>query len=297
MVKREKKSCLFKEHKTCMQANAMCNACFQLYMYGKTNVHRYDLKTTGVCFDLYPGTKGNWIPYDGTAVFWDNRLLNMSDEDAAIYSNEVDPNLYPTAYPTDADATASTANDRTKRNRYPTDHFVAEPSNKAKMNCCLQISLSRKRAKQRAHQETNKENESLTASLSSSLSSSSVPTLLSALAALVSISTTTSASTTSSTASIDVLLNKLPVKVRIDLFSKLVDNLSGSVDGRTGIARKFREIAGKGGPMTLSTDGTSDSAKSLSRKTMRETLEGLTLTINPSNPQKAASRMKGLKTP
>lgn len=81
------------------------------------------------------------------------------------------------------------------------------------------------------------------------------------------------------------------------MYSKLVDNLSGSADGRTGIARKFREIAGKGGPMTLSTDGTSDSAKSLSRKTMRETLEGLASTINPSDPQKAASRMKGLKTP
>lgn len=139
-------------------------------------------------------------------------MSHISDEDAAIYSNEVDPNLYPTAHPT---AATATANDRTKRNRSSTDHFVAEPSNKAKMNCCRQISLYCQRANKRAHQETNKENESLTASLSSSSSSSLVPTLLSALAASVSISTTTSASTTSSTASIDVLLNKLPVKARI----------------------------------------------------------------------------------
>ena len=83
-VKKEKNSCLWKVHKTLMQPNDLCNACFELDMYGSTNVHNFKLKTNGVCFGLSTNSrKENWIPYDRTAVFWDDRLVRPTVATAA----------------------------------------------------------------------------------------------------------------------------------------------------------------------------------------------------------------------
>ena len=68
-VKKEKKSCLWKEHKAWIEAKDMCNACFELYMYGSSNVNTYELKTTGVCLSLHPESNENLSPsvLDGDA--------------------------------------------------------------------------------------------------------------------------------------------------------------------------------------------------------------------------------------
>ena len=133
-AKREKNSCLWKEHKVWMQSNDMCNACFELYMYGSSNVHTYKLKTSGVCFEKYPETIENWIPYDQTADFWRKRLESTTTTTTTAAT---------TATATTA-AALSTNAARTKRKRDPINHFVAEPSCQ-RLNCERQPSLYCKR--------------------------------------------------------------------------------------------------------------------------------------------------------
>ena len=207
-----------------------------------------------------------------------------------------------------AASTPTTIVARPKRKQVGVVPFEATPAGSAKMVSQMQISLSRKRKNKQANDTSEGTataiaiEKSIAAAMSavtaSSLSSTSSTsaTISTASAASASISASSAVAAAPASA-IDVLLDKLSNKARIELHSKLVDRLSGSADGRTGIARKFREKAGKRGSMTLSTNSTSDSAKALSRKTMCETLEGVAATINPSDPKKAASRMKGLRTP
>ena len=56
----------------------------------------------------------------------------------------------------------------------------------------------------------------------------------------------------------------------------------------------MRKLSGKSGPITLSTKGVSDTAVSLSRKTLRETQEGFARLLNPDDSTITLQRMKGI---
>ena len=129
-----------------MEPKDMCNACFELYMYGSTNVHTYELKTTGACFGLHPNSKENWIPYRPNAVFWDNRLKGMVDKDASA---------------------AATTTTRSARERVPLNHFIAEPAGSKPMVFQQQVSLSRKRKSRQATRNIDVEKKDILSRISS----------------------------------------------------------------------------------------------------------------------------------
>lgn len=88
-------------------------------------------------------------------------------------------------------------------------------------------------------------------------------------------------------------MDALPKRVQNAMFSPFLDRTRNTREGRTCIAQKFRKMAGNSGTITLSTKGTSDTAVSLSKKTFRETQEGVALLLNPLDPTTTLQRMKG----
>ena len=257
-AKKERGSCLFLEHKQCMESDKMCNACYELYRYGGTNSRRFDLKNTGVCFCKHPDSKENWLPHDKAAKFWGGRLVQMFDDDAKTYTTEIDASLYPTAHPTAAAAAAAATNDdRPKRNRSSTNHFVAEPSKATKMNCHCQISLSRRRKKnKRTHCNIDSKKQDILSRIS-----------------------------------------LLPTQEMNSMISPVITMAQKTRDGRVAFAKKLRKVGGNEGPMRLSTNGTSSTAVSLYSKTYQEASIGLATMLDPSDPRAAFTLLKSARTP
>ena len=68
-VKKERGSCLHKEHNQCILIDRMCDACYELLCYPYATAKLHELKTTGVCFCLHPETKENWKPFNKMEKF------------------------------------------------------------------------------------------------------------------------------------------------------------------------------------------------------------------------------------
>ena len=237
-AKKERNSCLFKEDKQIgMQVQEMCNPCYELYKYGSTPVHRYGLKTTGVCFLLHPNNKENWTPYDPKKTFWYDRLEKNSSDATTTTTTTID--------------TIVTV---MKRKRTPVVPYIAEPGS-AKMECERQPTLSHKRTNRRSHQNMDQEKATILSKVGS-----------------------------------------LPKRVQHEIFSPILDSTANIREGRTCIAQKIRKLSGKSGPITLSTKGVSDTAVSLSRKTLRETQEGFALLLNPIDSLMSSSSRREIST-
>ena len=236
-VKKEKKSCLWREHRQQMMMSKMCNPCFELLVYPYATAKHYGLQDMGVCQSLYPETAATWKAYDPTAVWWENRLKRAT--------SSATPN-----------GTIPCDTTNIKRTRNTVDRFVAAPS-LGGMIFEQQTSLQRKRT-YKIKKETMKDEKDL----------------------------------------INAKIDALSKNDQNDFYSPLVKRMSATANGRARMAKTFAKVAGYKGPITLSTEGTSTTAVSLSKQTLRTASIGFAATLNPSNPKATLDRMKtSLKTP
>ena len=82
-------------------------------------------------------------------------------------------------------------------------------------------------------------------------------------------------------------------RVRNTMYSPVLDWIRNtSTEGCNYTAQKLRNISGNTDSTTLSTKGISNTAVSLSNKTLQETQEGLAVTLDPVDPRTTLQRMK-----
>ena len=250
-VKKEKKSCLWREHRQQMMMSKMCNPCFELLVYPYATAKLHGLKDTGVCHSLYPETAANWKAYDPNAAWWENRLKEGRERRITAAAATTSTGTTTGTIPCDAS--------NIKRTRNTVDRFVAAPSlgmmNFERQSLCHG---QRKRSYKMKEEKKITDEKDL----------------------------------------INAKIDALPKIDQNDFYSPLVKRMSATANGRARMAKTFAKVAGYKGPITLSTEGTSTTAVSLSKQTLRTASIGLAATLNPSNPKATLDRMKtSLKTP
>ena len=249
-TKKEKKSCLWREHRNQMMLSKMCNACFELLCYPATSVQNNSLLNTGVCHLLYPETAATWKAYDPNAAWWENRLKEGRERRITAAAATTGTATMTGTIPCD------TTN--IKRTRNTVDRFIAAPS-LGMMNFERQSLCHGQRKRLYKMKEENITNEKDL---------------------------------------INAKIDALPKNDQNDFYSPLVKRMSTTANGRARMAKTFAKVAGYKGPITLSTEGTSTTAVSLSKQTLRTASIGFAATLNPSNPKATLDRMKtSLKTP